>query len=76
MLWQHAAMVIIVFLRAGEMTIPSDKGFNPAVHLTRMDIAVDNQVAPCTLRVQLKQSKTDQFGQGIFLFVGILNGRQ
>ena len=52
------------------MTVPSDQGFDPAVHMTRMDIAVDNQVAPCTLRAQLKQSKTDPFRQGIFLFVG------
>ena len=52
------------------MTVPSDQGFDPAVHLTRMDIAVDNQVVPCTLRVELKQSRTDPFKQGIFLFVG------
>ena len=52
------------------MTVPSDQGFDPAVHLTRMDIAVDNLVAPCTLKVQLKQSNTDPFRQGIFLFVG------
>ena len=50
------------------MMVPSDQGFDQAVHLTRMDI--DNHVAPCTLWVQLKQSKTDRFRQGIFLFVG------
>ena len=70
MLWAACCLRFFCFLRAGEMTVLSDQGFDPAVYLTRIDITVDNQVALCTLRVQLKQSKTDPFRQGIFLFVG------
>ena len=46
------------FLRIGEMTIPSEAGFDPSVHLRREDIAVDDARAPTVLRVRLKQSKT------------------
>ena len=63
MLWAACCLRFFCFLRAGEMTVLSDQGFDPAVYLTRMDIAVDSQVAPCTLRVQLKQSKSDHLGR-------------
>ena len=51
------------FLRAGEMTVPSEAGFDLAVHLRREDIAVDDARAPTVLRVRLKQSKTDSSGK-------------
>ena len=52
------------------MTIPPKAGFDPAVHLRREDIAVDDARAPTVLRMRLKQSKTDPFRKGIFLFIG------
>ncbi len=52
------------------MTVPSDSDFDPTVHLTKEDLALDNQDAPSMLRVNLKQSKTDPFRRGIQLFVG------
>lgn len=70
MLWAACCLAFFCFLRAGEMTVPSDQEFDPAIHLTKKDLALDNQIAPCTVRVRLKQSKTDPFRQGISLFVG------
>ena len=70
MLWAACCLGFFCFLRAGEMTVPNDHDFDPAVHLTKKDITVDNQTAPHTLQVRLKQSKTDPFRQGIYLFVG------
>ena len=70
MLWAACCLGFFCFLRAGEMTVPNDHEFDPAVHLTKKDITVDNQTAPHTLQVRLKQSKTDPFRQGIYLFVG------
>ena len=70
MLWAACCLGFFCFLRAGEMTVPSDGGFDPEVHLTRNDLAWDNPEAPSMLRVKLKQSKTDPFRKGIQLFVG------
>ena len=68
---RHAlGRVLHSFLRSGEMTVPSDQDFDQSVHLTKKYLAVDNQTAPNSLRVHLKQSKTDPFWQGIILFVG------
>ncbi len=50
--------------------IPSDHEFDPAVHLTRSDIAIDNKVNPRVMQVFLKQSKTELFRQGIMLYLG------
>lgn len=58
------------FLRTGEMTIQLDVSFNPAVRLTRGDLAVDNTATPHSIWVTIKQSKTDPFWKGINLFIG------
>ena len=39
----------------------SDTGYDPSIHLSRSDIAVDNPRQPTTLRVTIKQSKSDPF---------------
>lgn len=70
MLWAACCLGFFCFLRAGEMTVPNDREFDPAVHLTKEDLALDNQESPSMLRVRLKQSKTDPFRRGIYLFVG------
>ena len=52
------------------MTVPSDGSYDPSVHLSRSDIAVDNPGAPTVIRVTIKQSKTDPFRKGVNLFLG------
>ena len=47
--------------------MPSDSEYDPAVHLGKQDLAVDN---PKLIRVQIKQSKTDPFRKGVDLFLG------
>ena len=44
------------FLRAGEMTIPSDSAFDAGAHLMYREVAVDNVANPSTLRVRIKAS--------------------
>ena len=70
MLWAAVCLGFFGFLRAGEMTVPSDASYNPTTHLNRGDNAVDNPREPTVLRVTIKQSKTDPFRKGIELFLG------
>ena len=70
MLWAAACLGFFGFLRSGEMTVPTDSSYDPAVHLSRNDVAVDNAQKPAVLRVTIKQSKTDPFRKGIDLFLG------
>lgn len=70
MLWAAACLGFFGFLRAGEMTVPSDTDYDPTIHLNCNDIAVDNPNDPAVLRVTIKQSKTDPFRRGIDLFLG------
>ena len=70
MLWAACCLGFFGFLRAGEMTVPSDSMYDPATHLSRSDLAVDNPNAPTVMRVLIKQSKTDPFRKGVHLFLG------
>jgi hypothetical protein len=73
MLWAACCLGFFGFLRAGEMTVPNDTQFDPAVHLCLTDIAVDNPVNPSIMQVTIKQSKTDPFRKGLNIFIGKTN---
>ena len=73
MLWSACCLGFFAFLRSGEMTSPSVNSFDPAWHLTPMDIAVDDLQSPSLIQISLKGSKTDQARQGINLFIGRTN---
>ena len=63
-------MCFFAFLRAGELTVPSDSTYDPAVHLSLSDVATDAPLNPSALRITVKQSKTDPFRRGVDLWVG------
>ena len=46
------------FLRAGELTGPLDKEFDPASHLCFSDISIDDIFDPQIVKLHLKSSKT------------------
>ena len=70
MLWAACCLAFFGFLRAGELTVPSDSAFDPSMHLSWGDLAVDSQDNPTVLSVRLKASKTDLFWKGITLYIG------
>ena len=70
MMWAACCLCYFGFLRAGEITVPSEKAYDSGAHLNFEDVAVDNVSNPQTLRVTIKASKTDPFRQGIHIFVG------
>ena len=70
MIWAACCLCFFAFLRAGEMTVPSDTSYDPAVHLSVKDVSVDDSVNPSIVCIKIKQSKTDPFRKGIDLFIG------
>ena len=52
------------------MTIPSQDIYNPTIHLSIQDVAVDNNSSPIIVHIMIKQSKTDPFHQGVYIYLG------
>ena len=74
MLWAAACMCFFGFMRAGELVVPSDIGFDSSYHLAFGDVLVDSRTAPSYLVVKLKASKTDPFRQGVHIYLGRTDG--
>ena len=70
LIWAASCIGFFGFLRAGEMTVPSESDYNPTVHLNHSDIALDHKSHPSLVRITIKQSKTDPFRKGVSIFVG------
>jgi len=70
LIWAACCLCFFAFLRAGELTVPSDSAYDSSVHLSVGDIAVDDSRRPSFLWITIKQSKTDMFQKGVDLFVG------
>ena len=67
MLWAAATMCFFGFLRAGEVVVPSESGFDPSSHLAYGDVQADNLSTPQFLEVRIKASKTDPFCHGVLV---------
>ena len=50
--------------------MPNDTIYDPKIHLSVDDVAVDNAQQPTILQITIKQSKTDPFRKRVDLFVG------
>ena len=61
---------IFGLLRCSEFTVPSINDYDPTVHLSFQDVAIDSSTALTVIRISIKQSKTDPFRKGIQLFLG------
>jgi len=70
MMWAAATLCFFGFFRSGEITVPTEKSFDPTKHLTWGDIAIDNTEDPQTLKVFLRRSKVDQLGKGVDVYIG------
>ena len=70
MLWAAASLCFFGFLRVGEITVPSETGYDKGAHLILSDISVDSFKQPRMLKVKIKASKTDPFREGVDIYVG------
>ena len=57
------------FLYISEFTMPSQQSYNPLYHLSLLDIALDNRHAPTTVRLHIKQLKTDPLRKGAYIYL-------
>ena len=69
MLWATVCVGFFGFLRSGEFVVKSASAFDPASHLMPSDVAVDSYTDPSMIRLLIKRSKTDQFGNGASIFL-------
>lgn len=69
-IWAVCCMAFFGFFRLGELLLSTQEDFNPRLHLAWGDVAVDNNHNPRMVRCHLKQSKTDQIGQGVDVVLG------
>ena len=58
------------FLRAAEFMTPSSAAYDPGCHLSLANVALDSHSAPTTIRIAIKQSKTDPYRKGVHIFIG------
>ena len=68
--WAALTLCFFGFFRSGEITVPRNESFDPKVHLSWGDVAINDPRNPQAIRVQLRRSKTDQFGDGVEIMVG------
>ena len=73
MLWVACSTTFFGFCRSGEITVECESTFDPHVHLSFLDLAVDNALAPQIISIKLKRSKSDQFMKGVTLVLGRTN---
>ncbi len=71
MLWAAPCMCFFGFLRSGEVVVPSDRGFDPSVHLGYGDVRADSRARPQFVEVRIKASKTDPFREGVSIYLGV-----
>ena len=69
MIWAACCTAFFGFMRCGEFTLPSHSAYDPTVHLSFSDVAVDSRTCPTFIRLTIKQSKTDRFRQGRFIYL-------
>ena len=65
---------IFGLLHCSEFTMPSVNDYDPAVHLSLENIATDSHTSSTVVRINIKQSKTDPFRNGIQLFFEATDG--
>jgi len=70
MLWAASCICFFGFLRSGELTVPSQFGYDLAMHLSIRDVAVDDHEHPTMVQLSLKSSKTDPFWRGVQIVIG------
>ena len=69
-LWAACLTTFFSFCRSGEITTEQENHFDPLLHLSYSDLAVDNPSDPAVISMLIKKSKCDQTGKGAKVYFG------
>jgi len=61
---QHAQASLTGLLQVGKFTVLSVQSYDPEVHFSFSDLAMDSHTAPSLFHIRREPSKTDLFRQG------------
>lgn len=72
--FQHATLGSLLpgfyrFLRCSKFTVQQQGTYDSSAHLSISDVAVDCRSWPRTIQINIKQSKTDPFHQGVHIYL-------
>ena len=67
MMWAACCTCFFGFLRAGEITLPSQKDYDSGAHLSFGDVKLDAARNPTRAEGSIKSSKTDPFRHGVVI---------
>ena len=70
LMWAVCCTAFFGFLRCSEFTVPKEQDYNPSIHLSYADVAVDSKIDPRIVQIYINQSKTDPFRKGVKLSLG------
>ena len=70
MLWSASLTTFFSFCRSGEITVENENKYDPSIHLSFIDVAVDNAESPSVISFKIKCSKTDPGRNGFQIILG------
>jgi len=73
MLWAALVTTFFTFCRSGEITVENEKHYDPSVHFSYADLAVDNSLSPKSFLLIIKCSKTDKYRKSVKVILGRAN---
>ena len=68
--WVIAVTAYFGFFRLGELLVKTESDYNPALHLSWSNVAVDAHSEISMVKIHLKKSKCDQFRNGADILLG------
>ena len=73
MLWAACCVALYGFLCVSKFTVPSQHSYDKAYHLSLADLTLNSRCLPTVVQLHIKQSKTDPFREGAFVFLSKSN---
>ena len=62
MLWASATTTLFSFCHSGETTVPGEAMYDPEIHLSYSDLAVDDAIAPQAISIKIKHPRQTSAG--------------
>ena len=70
-MWLSASLVTFFsFCWSGEITVEDENKYDPSVHLSFSDVAINNAESPNVISLNIKYSKIDQGAMGVHVILG------